>query len=92
MICGSDLHMLDMPAEMIPAGLVLGHEFTAVVADLGPGVDGWDAGERVTVLPMVSCGECCACRTGHRNLCEPGSRSSWPSTVAGCRSKRSTGR
>jgi (R,R)-butanediol dehydrogenase/meso-butanediol dehydrogenase/diacetyl reductase len=71
-ICGSDLHMLDMPAEMIPAGLVLGHEFTGVVADLGPGVDGWDAGERVTVLPMVSCGECHACRTGHLNLCEKG--------------------
>src|SRR6204780_1953036 len=71
-ICGSDLHMLGMPAEMIPAGHVLGHEFTAVVAGLGPGVDGWDAGERVTVLPMVSCGECYACRTGHRNLCEKG--------------------
>lgn len=26
-ICGSDLHMLGMPAEMIPAGHVLGHEF-----------------------------------------------------------------
>jgi threonine dehydrogenase-like Zn-dependent dehydrogenase len=71
-ICGSDLHMLGMPAEMIPAGHVLGHEFTGVVADLGPGVDGWDAGERVTVLPMVSCGECYACRTGHLNLCEKG--------------------
>jgi (R,R)-butanediol dehydrogenase/meso-butanediol dehydrogenase/diacetyl reductase len=69
-ICGSDLHMLGMPAAMIPAGLVLGHEFTGVVADLGPGVDGWEAGERVTVLPMVSCGECHACRTGHRNLCQ----------------------
>lgn len=43
-----------------------------MVADLGPGVDGWDAGERVTVLPMVSCGECYACRTGHLNLCEKG--------------------
>jgi (R,R)-butanediol dehydrogenase / meso-butanediol dehydrogenase / diacetyl reductase len=71
-ICGSDLHMLGMPAEMIPAGLVLGHEFTAVVAELGPGVDGWDAGERVTVFPMICCGECYACQNGHRNLCEKG--------------------
>jgi (R,R)-butanediol dehydrogenase/meso-butanediol dehydrogenase/diacetyl reductase len=71
-ICGSDLHMLGMPAEMIPAGHVLGHEFTGVVAGLGPGVGGWDAGERVTVFPMVSCGACYACRTGHRNLCEKG--------------------
>jgi threonine dehydrogenase-like Zn-dependent dehydrogenase len=71
-ICGSDLHMLGMPAEMIPAGHVLGHEFTGVVAGLGPGVDGWDAGERVTVFPMISCGQCYACRTGHLNLCEKG--------------------
>jgi (R,R)-butanediol dehydrogenase/meso-butanediol dehydrogenase/diacetyl reductase len=71
-ICGSDLHMLDMPAEMIPPGLVLGHEFTGVIAGLGPGVQGWSAGERVAVLPMVSCGECYACRAGHLNLCEKG--------------------
>jgi (R,R)-butanediol dehydrogenase/meso-butanediol dehydrogenase/diacetyl reductase len=42
-ICGSDLHMLDMPAEMIPSGLVLGHEFTGVIADMGPGTEGWQA-------------------------------------------------
>jgi (R,R)-butanediol dehydrogenase/meso-butanediol dehydrogenase/diacetyl reductase len=71
-ICGSDLHMLGMPAEMIPAGHVLGHEFTGVIAGLGPGVDGWREGERVVVLPIVACGACYACRAGHPNLCEKG--------------------
>jgi threonine dehydrogenase-like Zn-dependent dehydrogenase len=71
-ICGSDLHMLRMPAEQVPAGHVLGHEFTGVVAALGPAVEGWAVGERVVVFPMVACGECAACRTGHGNLCDTG--------------------
>jgi threonine dehydrogenase-like Zn-dependent dehydrogenase len=35
-ICASDLHMLGMPADLVPAGHVLGHELTGVVAELGP--------------------------------------------------------
>jgi (R,R)-butanediol dehydrogenase/meso-butanediol dehydrogenase/diacetyl reductase len=71
-ICGSDMHMLNMSAEAVPAGLVLGHEFTGVIANLGPEVDEWTVGERVVVLPMIACGECYACRSGHPNLCESG--------------------
>jgi len=71
-ICGSDLHMLGMPAGMVPAGLVLGHEFTGVIAGLGPAAGEWAVGDRVAVLPMVACGQCYACRAGHANLCEKG--------------------
>jgi (R,R)-butanediol dehydrogenase / meso-butanediol dehydrogenase / diacetyl reductase len=71
-ICGSDLHMLGMPAEMVPAGLVLGHEFTGVIAGLGPAAGEWAVGDRVAVPPMVACGQCYACRAGHANLCEKG--------------------
>ena len=75
-ICGSDLHLPELPAEMIPAGHVPGHEFTGVVAGLGPGAgDGvadWAVGERVTVFPMVACGACRPCRGGHPNLCDHG--------------------
>jgi (R,R)-butanediol dehydrogenase/meso-butanediol dehydrogenase/diacetyl reductase len=71
-ICGSDLHMLGLPADLVPAGHVLGHELTGVIAAVGPGVTGWSAGERVVVLPMVACGRCYACRAGHSNLCERG--------------------
>jgi (R,R)-butanediol dehydrogenase/meso-butanediol dehydrogenase/diacetyl reductase len=67
-VCGSDLHMLS--AGLVTAGHVLGHEFTGVVAALGPGVTGWTVGDRVAVLPLVACGQCYACRAGHSNLCE----------------------
>jgi threonine dehydrogenase-like Zn-dependent dehydrogenase len=57
---------------MLPAEHVLGHEFTGVIAGRGPGLGGWDLGERVAVFPMVACGKCYARRAGHLNLCAKG--------------------
>lgn len=71
-ICGSDLHLPELPAEMIPAGHVLGHELTGVVAGLGPDAGGWAVGDRVAVFPMVACGTCGPCRGGRPNLCDHG--------------------
>jgi len=71
-ICGSDLHLPELPAEMIPAGHVLGHELAGVVAGLGPETGGWAVGQRVAVFPMVACGTCGPCRGGHPNLCDHG--------------------
>lgn len=48
-ICGSDLHMLRMSEARVPAGHVLGHEFTGVIAEVGRDVDGWEPGQRVVV-------------------------------------------
>ena len=60
-VCGSDLHLFfDTPEPM--SGHVLGHEFTGTVGEVGPGVDGWSAGDRVVILPIEDCGECFACR------------------------------
>ena len=66
-ICGSDLHMRDIPA--IPAGIVLGHEFTGVVTETGPAVSGWAAGDRVTANPFDPCGQCENCASGYPELC-----------------------
>ncbi len=49
-ICGSDLHM--RPNEgALPAGSILGHEFSGVLDALGDGVEGWAPGDRVAVFP-----------------------------------------
>jgi (R,R)-butanediol dehydrogenase / meso-butanediol dehydrogenase / diacetyl reductase len=61
-ICGSDLHMLH--ASPAPAGLVMGHEFTGVVSEVGPGVTKAAVGDRVAVRPIDRCGECVACTSG----------------------------
>jgi threonine dehydrogenase-like Zn-dependent dehydrogenase len=68
-ICGTDLQILagGHPATV---GVILGHEFTGMVADVGEGVSGLEPGERVVVAPNVSCGQCDHCRRGLRNQCE----------------------
>ena len=69
-VCGTDLHIFhgDMDARVeVPA--VLGHEMSGVVAQLGPGVDDWEVGDQVTVMPVDWCGHCPACLAGHQHLC-----------------------
>jgi len=68
-ICGSDLHMAGNDA--VPVGLVLGHEFSGVVARVGANVDGaWSPGDRAAVMPVGFCGECTACHSG--GICPAG--------------------
>jgi (R,R)-butanediol dehydrogenase / meso-butanediol dehydrogenase / diacetyl reductase len=66
-ICGSDLHMREMPE--IAAGVVMGHEFMGVVSELGPDAEGWRVGERVVANPLAPCGDCRLCRAGRGQLC-----------------------
>lgn len=62
-VCGSDMHAYLGHDERRPAPLILGHEAAGTI------VGGPRAGERVTVNPLVTCGTCAACTTGHDNLC-----------------------
>src|SRR5260221_5904604 len=71
-ICGTDLHEysrgpLYTPADQLPQ--VIGHEFSAVVAETGAGVRDLRAGDRVAVLPHVFCGTCYYCLRGRQGLC-----------------------
>jgi 2-desacetyl-2-hydroxyethyl bacteriochlorophyllide A dehydrogenase len=49
---------------------VLGHEMSGVIVEVGPGVEGFSAGDRVTVMPLDPCGACPACRAGHSHICQ----------------------
>lgn len=80
-ICGSDLHEYLGGPIFIPVGqphplsknvapVVLGHEFSGEVVEVGEGVSKFKEGDRVIVEPMVVCGECPACKEGKYNLCE----------------------
>ena len=62
-ICGSDMHAYLGHDERRPAPLILGHEAAGEIL-VGPG-----QGSRVTVNPLVTCGECEDCRAGRENLC-----------------------
>ena len=75
-ICGSDVHMYEKDDEgyMLYPGLtklpvVIGHEFSGEVIQVGNDVEGVGAGDMVTAEEMWWCGECDPCRTGFPNQC-----------------------
>lgn len=79
-ICGTDLHEylagpIFIPEEPHPLTqqtypLILGHEFSGEVIEIGAGVTKVKIGDRVTVEPILSCGTCPACRQGYYNACD----------------------
>jgi 2-desacetyl-2-hydroxyethyl bacteriochlorophyllide A dehydrogenase len=66
-ICGSDLHF--RASQAIPAGAVMGHEFSGTISELGEAVREFSVGDRVAVYPFASCGECPNCRRGDFHVC-----------------------
>lgn len=79
-ICGTDLHEyyagpIFVPTEPHPLThrqlpLVIGHEFSGVITDVGEEVTGWAEGDRVAVEPIYKCGHCPPCRAGNYNVCQ----------------------
>ncbi len=70
-ICGTDLHIVrgEYPVKV---GLVIGHEPVGVIEEIGPGVSGYEIGDRVLVGAITPCGQCCACLSGHLSQCGHG--------------------
>jgi (R,R)-butanediol dehydrogenase/meso-butanediol dehydrogenase/diacetyl reductase len=78
-ICGTDLHEytdgpIVIPVEPHPlngskAPQILGHEFSAYVEEVGPGVVSVKPGDLCTVMPLIYCGECDQCARGANHLC-----------------------
>ncbi len=68
-VCGSDLHAFHGSHPFRKAPMILGHEATGDVVKLGANVKGLQAGDRITVEPIKSCGKCSYCLSGAYNLC-----------------------
>ena len=66
-ICGSDLMEW---YRIKKAPLVLGHEITAEVVELGEGVRNFRVGDRVFSSHHVPCGRCRYCLAGHQSVCD----------------------
>jgi threonine dehydrogenase-like Zn-dependent dehydrogenase len=70
-ICGTDLHILRGEYPVKP-GLVIGHEPVGVISEIGPGVEGYEVGDRVIVGAITPCGQCRACMSGQLSQCGHG--------------------
>lgn len=71
-ICGSDLHYFNhggFGAVRLKEPMILGHEVSAHVVELGAGVTGFVPGQLVAVSPSRPCGTCRYCREGLANQC-----------------------
>jgi L-iditol 2-dehydrogenase len=75
-ICATDLDVIEHgPPAMIQGGLPFnkdftpGHEYMGTVVALGPGVDEYRIGQRVTVEIHAGCGQCKRCREGMYTSC-----------------------
>lgn len=67
-ICGSDQHMV-RGRTTAPAGLVLGHEITGEVVDVGPDVEFVKVGDICSVPFNISCGRCRNCKERQTGVC-----------------------
>lgn len=69
-ICGSDLHSFKGEYGNIKTPVVLGHEFSGVVVEVGENVTKVKVGDRVTSeTTFETCGECDYCKSKDYNLC-----------------------
>ena len=71
-ICGSDVHYWVHGAIgqfVVKEPMVLGHESSGIVSQVGDKVTTLKVGDRVCMEPGVPCRRCVRCKEGHYNLC-----------------------
>ena len=69
-ICGSDVHGMDGSSGRRRPPIVMGHEASGVIAEVGQSVTDWRVGDRVTFDSTVYCNQCHFCQQGKINLCD----------------------
>lgn len=69
-VCHTDLHYIEhgIPTFKKPP-LVLGHEASGIVEEVGVDVDNLKTGQRVLIPAVLTCGKCRFCRMGRENIC-----------------------
>jgi len=87
-ICGTDVHILkgEYPVR---SGLTVGHEPVGVIEALGPGVAGFEVGQRAIVGAITPCGQCNACLEGFHSQCGGKPLGGWRlgNTIDGCQAE-----
>jgi len=81
-LCHSDLSVINgSRPRTVP--IVLGHEATGEIVELGAEVQGFRVGDRVVFCFVPNCGRCEPCASGRASLCEPGGLANAAGTLLG---------
>ena len=86
-VCGSDMHYYRtgrIGDQVVEYPFVVGHEFSARVLEVGPGVGSVRPGERVAVDPLIWCGRCDQCLAGREHTCRDQVFMGCPGQLSGC--------
>lgn len=68
-ICGTDFHLFEGTTK-VELPVIIGHEFSGVIADIESGENDFKKDDNVVVDPNIYCGRCFYCRNGRINYCE----------------------
>lgn len=68
-ICGTDIHAYSGNQAFFTYPRILGHELASEVLDVSENKQGIKKGDKVIVMPYMSCNNCIACRNGKSNCC-----------------------
>lgn len=69
-LCGTDLHIAAGEYPLAQPGVTLGHEFSGIIAEVGSGVEKFEAGQRIVIDPNIPCRVCTYCHSSRPHLCE----------------------
>jgi L-iditol 2-dehydrogenase len=67
--CGTDVKISRSGHPNMTPPQVMGHEIAGVITEVGDGVDGWRAGDRVQVIAAIPDGTCPDCLAGRQTVC-----------------------
>ena len=68
-ICGTDLHAYQGNQAFFSYPRILGHELSAEVVEIDSDESEIKAGDKVVIIPYISCNQCIACKAGKTNCC-----------------------
>ena len=69
-VCGGDLHIYKGKHPSAPLPMALGHELAGEIISIGAKVASLTIGDRVTVEPVIACGQCPPCSRGEYGYCD----------------------
>lgn len=71
-LCPSDVRIFRNGSSSVKPPVIMGHEFSGDVYEVGPNVESVRKNDKVNIPADAYCGKCRMCRLGHENICENG--------------------